>query len=152
MNEFDRLKDMETLRLDILDRNDVQSFDARVKYGAILWQLATAYECCNKWEDAYSAYNELNDLHLPEQAFATDRGCIICATDDILKMDRERLESKANAIEECEHVAINRSARLPRFFSPDFSYFCRTVALRADNWWWEVRYWAKNLLHYQEAP
>jgi hypothetical protein len=144
-NEFDRLKDMESQRLDILDRSDLQSFDARVRYGAVLWQLATAYECCNLWQDAYSAYNELNDLHLPKQVFATDRGCIIRATDDILKDDRERLESKASAVEECEHVVINRSGRLPRFCSPDFSYFCRTVSLRVESGWWWLKFWAQDM-------
>jgi hypothetical protein len=144
-NDFDRLKDMESRRLDILDRNDLQSFDARVRYGAVLWELANAYEGCNLWQDAYSAYNELNDLHLPKQVFATDRGCIIRATDDILKMDRERLEWKASAVEECDHVVINRSGRLPRFCWLDFSYFFRIVTLRADHWWWELKYWAQSI-------
>ncbi|HEY9870753.1 MAG TPA: hypothetical protein V6D08_16425 [Candidatus Obscuribacterales bacterium] len=91
----------------------LKDLKSRIIYGSVVWDLANKYESLNRWQDALAAENTFDDLKLPANALQNCEGCVFRATDEIFKIDRERLRRKIDAIETVDHVKFDKEERLP---------------------------------------
>lgn len=106
-----------TTRLELerarLYNHGLKDMKTRIIYGSIVWELAEKYELQNRWQDAIAAQNTFKDLKLPPNAMADCNGCLFTASDEMFKIDTERLQSKISAIESVDHKKFDKEKRLP---------------------------------------
>ena len=75
-------------------KTGLKSEDARALYGSVVLELAETYEALGYWQKALAAQNSFMDLKLPKGAMQNCEGCLTRPTDDVLVIDKKRLQGK----------------------------------------------------------
>ena len=108
-----RIQQLEFNRTMLLARG-LSDTKTRTIYGSVLWELSCEYEGLMQWQDAVSAQNSLDDLHLPPAAIWNCDECASRGTPEVLRLDAERISGKVDTIERLDHVRIDHELRLPK--------------------------------------